>query len=73
MHFHISGASSVPDLARRGRWRQQRNLEYYLPEVAGQQLLYSLAPPVVERIRFLDVFADPQLAAACAPASFSRP
>ena len=34
----------ICDIAWRGRWRQIRNLEYYLQEVAGTDLLQSLPP-----------------------------
>ena len=43
----------ICDIAWRGRWRQIRNLEFYLQEVAGTDLLQNLAGPMLERIGLL--------------------
>ena len=43
----------ICDIAWRGRWRQIRNLEFYLQEVAGTDLLQSLAGPMLDRIGLL--------------------
>ena len=52
--------SRVPimDIAWRGRWRQLRNLEYYLQEVGGAELLQTVGAPDLARIELLDSAAD---------------
>ena len=49
---------SIPDIAWMGRWRQTRNLEYYLQEVAGIDFLHGLGADQLDRIALLGRVAD---------------
>ena len=40
----------IADIAWRGRWRQLRNLEYYLQEVAGTELMQDMSDEALDRI-----------------------
>ena len=66
----------IADIAWRGRWRQLRNLEYYLQEVAGTELLQGLPADAVDRIGLLagaaDVLTDQVLIRGLAPTACER-
>ena len=47
----------VPDIAWRGRWRQLRNLEYYLQEEGGLEFLNSLPVDARDRILVLSRYS----------------
>ena len=54
----------LPRTAWRGRWRNQRTLEAYVQETAGQAFLANLSAPQRDRVTLLAAAAGPLLAAA---------
>ena len=48
----------IADIAWRGRWRQLRNLEYYLQEVAGTELMQDMSADALDRISLLAGASD---------------
>ena len=48
----------IPRVAWRGRWQRHQTLEFYLQDVAGQQLLLRLPEVKRELIRFLASICD---------------
>ena len=45
---------NIPLVVWRGRWQDQRNLEYYLQEALGQPITAGLGADVRERLRTLE-------------------
>lgn len=55
-HMFLS-TEDLPRVQWRGRWAQQKTLEFYVQEVAAQTMLSRLSPSAFERVKLLDQFA----------------
>lgn len=56
-HMFLS-TEDLPRVQWRGRWAQQKTLEFYVQEVAAQTMLSRLSPSAFERVKLLDRFAS---------------
>jgi len=56
--FFWKQTEDIPRVAWRGRWQRQQTLEFYLQEVAGQQLLLRLSADHRDLIKFLASLSD---------------